>query len=190
MSNTPLKFAVIIASTREGRFADVIANWFKGEARKRNDVTLDIVDLIDVDLPERMGGEPTEGLKDYARRIDDADAVVVITPEYNHGYPASLKAAVDALKPEWQAKPVGFVAYGGVSGGLRAVEQLRQVFAELHAMSVRDAVSFPFAWTQFDENGTVKQEELYAESASALINQLVWWGVALRDARTKQAYAA
>jgi NAD(P)H-dependent FMN reductase len=78
---------------------------------------------------------------------------VVVTPEYNHGYTAALKQLIDAVKAEWVAKPVGFVSYGGVSGGLRAVEQLRLVFAELHAVTIRDGVSFAMAWNRFDEAG-------------------------------------
>jgi hypothetical protein len=74
--------------------------------------------------------------------IDAADAFVVVTPEYNHSYPASLKHAIDMAHGEWNTKPVAFVSYGGISGGLRAVEALRLVFAELHATTIRDTVSF------------------------------------------------
>ena len=82
-------------------------------------------------------------------RLAAADAFVVVTPEYNHSYPAPVKTLIDWHFTEWQAKPVGFVSYGGMSGGLRAVEHLRGVFAELHAVTVRDTVSFHGAWDRF-----------------------------------------
>ena len=90
-------------------------------------------------------------------RVASCDAFIVVTPEYNHGYPAPLKALIDSFGPEWHAKPVAFVSYGGISGGLRAVEQLRLVFAELHAVTIRESVSFAGAWEQFDPEGRTAQ---------------------------------
>src|SRR5690606_5287867 len=110
--------------------------------------------------------------------------------EYNHGYPAALKLAIDWLRDEWRAKPVGFVAYGGISGGLRAVEQLRLVFAELHAMTVRDVVSFHNAWDLFDAAGMPRDPEGCAAAARGMLDQLAWWARALHDARGQTARAA
>ena len=106
-----------------------------------------------------------------------------MTPEYNHGYPAALKHAVDLCHAEWQRKAVGFVSYGGVSGGLRAVEQLRQVFAELHVAGVRDSVSFHNVGGRFDDHGQPHDRLGCDAAAQTLIDQLVWWGSALRTAR-------
>ncbi len=86
-------------------------------------------------------------------KIAEADAFIIVTPEYNHGYTAALKELIDSCYEPWHAKPVGFISYGGVSGGLRAVEQLRQVFAELHTVTIRDTVSFSNVWAQFDAAG-------------------------------------
>ncbi len=88
-------------------------------------------------LPDWSGRRDGEGVAAFRERIDRADAFVVVTPEYNHAYPAVLKFMIDCAYAEWQAKPVAFVSYGGISGGLRAVEQLRLVFAELHADAAR-----------------------------------------------------
>jgi NAD(P)H-dependent FMN reductase len=122
------------------------------------------------------------------RRLEQADAFVVVTPEYNHGYPASLKQAIDLAKRPWQAKPVGFVSYGGLSGGLRAVEQLRLVFAELHATTVRDTVSLHSPWSAFEAGGAGPAGADAA--AQILLDRLAWWGSALRRARTALPYAA
>jgi NAD(P)H-dependent FMN reductase len=122
------------------------------------------------------------------QRLGQADAFVVVTPEYNHGYPAPLKALIDSAGAEWHAKPVAFVSYGGVSGGIRAVEQLRLVFAELHAVTIRDSVSFSSAWEQFDETGALRNPERAERGIETLLARLNWWAVALRNARSTSPY--
>lgn len=122
-------------------------------------------------------------------QLGEADAFVVVTPEYNHGYPAALKELIDSAGEEWYAKPVAFVSYGGVSGGLRAVEQLRQVFAELHVVSIRDSVSFQNAWQQFDANGCPADPDRSSAQMSRMLAKLHWWAIALRSAREKFPYS-
>src|SRR3712207_5304037 len=100
--------AVVVRSVREGRFGPVVASWFVGQAKQRDDVSVDVIDLADIPIPGAA----------FASRIGAADAFVVIPPEYNHGYPGPLKNAIDSVGREWHAKPVGFVSYGGQSGGL------------------------------------------------------------------------
>lgn len=187
------RIAVIIASTRQGRFADTVAHWFTSQARQRADFDLDVIDLRDVPL-RQVQQTPFEcddpAVHALAARIDAADGIVVITPEYNHGYPASLKLAIDSVHRPWHAKPVGFVSYGGISGGLRAVEQLRLVFAELHAVTIRDTVSFAMAHTQFDAQGYPHDADAVNGAAKTLIDQLTWWARALREARLAQPYGS
>ena len=113
-----------------------------------------------------------------------------MTPEYNHSFPAPLKNVIDWHFTQWQAKPVGFVSYGGISGGLRAVEQLRQVFAELHAVTIRDTVSFHGVWAQFDSDGRPNDAARYEKAARTMLDQLAWWGRTLREGRAKRPYAA
>jgi NAD(P)H-dependent FMN reductase len=113
---------------------------------------------------------------------------VVVTPEYNHSFPASLKNLIDWHYTQWRAKPVGFVSYGGVAGGLRAVEHLRTVFAELHAVTTRDVVSFHTAWEQFDDSGKPVDPVGPATAAKTMLDQLAWWGLALRQARAERPY--
>ncbi|RKT52871.1 NADPH-dependent FMN reductase [Saccharothrix australiensis] len=188
-----IKLAIIIGSTRKGRFGPVVANWFTEQARQRADVAVDVLDLADLGLPDVLHGfgeEPADEVKAVSPRLAGADAFVVVTPEYNHSFPAPLKSAIDWHYTEWQAKPVGFVSYGGVAGGLRAVEQLRQVFAELHAVTVRDTVSFHGAWSRFDEEGRPVDAEGVNGAAKTMLDQLVWWGTALSEARAKRPYGA
>lgn len=153
MSNSaagPLRLMTVTGSVRTGRFGPAVARWFEGHARDRGHLVVP-VDLADVDLP--LDGTSSPSLLAFEREVVAADAVVVITPEYNHSYPGPLKIAIDALRDPWADRPIGFVSYGGASGGLRAVEALRLVFEELAAVPVRDCVSFTHVWPRFDESG-------------------------------------
>lgn len=193
MTKQTLRLAVIIGSTRAGRFGPVIANWFAGQARQHGGVAVDLIDLAETNLPATITafGEPVpEAVRELAPRLTSADAFVVVTPEYNHSFPASIKTAIDWYLDPWKAKPVGFVSYGGMAGGLRAVEHLRPVFAEVHATTVRDTVSFHSCWDKFDETGAPVEAEACNGAAKSMLDQLVWWGEALREARERQPYAA
>lgn len=190
----PLRLAVILGSNREGRFGPVVSRWFVGRAAERPDFTTEVVDLADTELPTALSSRPgpavSAELAKVTERLAAADAFVVVTPEYNHSFPACLKALIDWHYSEWQAKPIGFVSYGGISGGLRAVEQLRQVFAELHAVTVRDTVSFHMAGAHFDDEGQHKDPAQADAAAKAMLDQLGWWGLALRDAKSVRPYGA
>lgn len=186
----PLTVAVIVGSTREGRFGPVVARWIAEQLEEHDDLLVDVIDLDDVDLPVRMPAVTTDALTAFGRRLAAADAFVVVTPEYNHSYPAALKHAIDLAYEEWNAKPVGFVSYGGMSGGLRAVEALRLVFGELHATTIRDTVSFHGASARFDRDGRPLDADGVNGAAKAMIDQLSWWGHALRDARRVRPYGA
>lgn len=196
MSEDRLGLAVVIGSVRQGRLGPIVADWFAREARQSGRLDVDVIDLSETELPLALpdfGGAPAPEVADrlapLTRRLAAADAFVVVTPEYNHSFPASLKNAIDWHNKEWQAKPVGFVSYGGLAGGLRAVEQLRQVFAELHSVTVRDTVSFHGAWGQFAPDGSwPKDSEGCDAAAKTMIDQLVWWARALRDARAERPY--
>ncbi|WP_327259320.1 NADPH-dependent FMN reductase [Streptomyces sp. NBC_01240] len=191
-SAAPLKVAVVLASNREGRFAPVVSGWFLSRAAGHPGIETDLIDIAELDLPSSLSYRPDvetlARLGAVSPRLAAADAFVVITPEYNHSYPAPLKNLIDWHHAEWQAKPVAFVSYGGVSGGLRAVEHLRQVFAELHAVGVRDTVSFHNAGALFDGEGRHKDPSGSDAAAKSLLDQLVWWGRALRDAKAVRPY--
>jgi NAD(P)H-dependent FMN reductase len=183
-----LDLAIIIGSTRKGRRAPTIANWFAREARQRDDMSIDLIDLADAHLPEVLGEALTPETAAVGERLHAADAFVIVTPEYNHSFPAPLKNAIDWHSIQWKAKPIGFVSYGGRSGGVRAVEQLRQVFVEMHAMTVRDSVSFHEVWNLFNPEGQPTNSTSCEKAAKIMLDQLAWWGNALKEARTKLAY--
>jgi NAD(P)H-dependent FMN reductase len=191
----PLRVAVLVGSTREGRFAPVITKWLTGHLEQRDDLTADVVDLAETPLPTvfpAFGRQPPPGSREQlalvSPRLAAADAFVLVTPEYNHSFPASLKNAIDWHGEEWHGKPVGFVSYGGLAGGLRAVEQLRVVLAELHAVTIRNTVSFHNYGEIFGADGKPADPACDA-AAKAMLDQLTWWGHALRDARRVHPYS-
>jgi NAD(P)H-dependent FMN reductase len=193
--STPLNITVIIGSVRDGRFGPTVAEWFLSQVEGPFEV--DVVDLAEVRLPLNLpayGGEPSAEtaavLEAVTPRLERADAFVVITPEYNHSFPASLKNLIDWHFTQWQAKPVALVSYGGHSGGRHAVEHLRHVFAELHAMTLRDTISIARYYEVFGEDGQpIDPGELNA-AAKTLLTQLEWWAHALAEARDKRPYAS
>ena len=191
----PVPVAVIVGSTRDDRIGGRVAEWFVGEARAHGDLEVDVIDLAGIALPDHLpSGHPSRGVypeavQPFAARIGAADGVVMVTPEYNHGYPGSLKNAIDLVNPEWRAKPVAFVSYGGLSGGIRAVEQLRQVVVELHMVSLRDGVALPFAGRTFREGAAPDDPEgMVADGVRVMLDRLVWWSRALAAARAASPY--
>ncbi|PKV85602.1 NADPH-dependent FMN reductase [Streptomyces sp. TLI_146] len=193
-STAPLRLAVIIGSNREGRFGPVVGKWVLDRLGERDDFEVDVIDLADIALPTSISYDPAPPVKavldTLTPRLAGADAFLVLTPEYNHSFPASIKNLIDWHYVEWQAKPVGLVSYGGISGGLRAVEHLRQIFAELHAVTVRDTVSFHQARGLFESDGELREPTEPEAAVKRLLDQLGWWGRTLRDAKATRPYAA
>jgi NAD(P)H-dependent FMN reductase len=187
---TPLRIAMIIGSTRQGRAGEAVGRWFAAQAKRREDIELSVVDLVDFALPARYPSEATPSMMAFAAEIGRADAFVVVTPEYNRSFPASLKQAIDCAYDEWQAKPVGFVSYGCGSHGLYAVEQLRTVFTELHAVTMRNGVGFDLLNGGLDGTGRPRDAESSGRAVTTMLDQLTWWGLALREARAARPYVS
>lgn len=178
------QLAVITASVRPERFGPTITRWVTTQLSNK-DAEVDYIDLADYFSVDAATTEESAG--SLSERVKAADAVIVVTPEYNHSFPGPLKAAIDNIGPEWTTKPVGLVSYGGLSGGLRAVEALRLVFAEVRAITVRDVVSFHSPWGAFDEAGYTDNDE--AEQAfGQLLAALLWWAKAVSNASAVEPY--
>jgi NAD(P)H-dependent FMN reductase len=120
---------------------------------------------------------------EIGKKLAQADAYIIIVPEYNHSFPAALKFIIDSFYSPWRVKPIAFVSYGGMSGGIRAVEQLRQVFAEMHAVCIRAGVILPNAWNLFGAKGELLQPDVVEKSMTTVLLQLEWWATALKNAR-------
>ena len=183
----PLKLEVILGSVREGRFGPTVGAWYTEQARQHGSFEVGYLDLAEFDIPNDFSSHTHKD--EFSRRIDEADAVVIITPEYNHTFPGYLKTAIDAVpKTAWMGKPVALVSYGGMSGGLRAVEPLRVVFPEIHAMTIRETVSFHGARDQFTPEGEPVNPDGVNTAARLQLDQLEWWALSLREARANRPY--
>lgn len=180
----PLRTAVIVASTREGRLGGDIAAWVARVLESRPEFTPELVDLAAFDFPSRYPAEPTPEVIRFTAALERAEGFVVVTPEYNRSYPASLKQAVDFGYDEWRAKPVGFTSYGSGDTGVHAVEHLRTVFVELQAVTVRNRVGVDV----LTEDPARLDGPRTERAATAMLDQLLWWGLALREARARRPY--
>ncbi|HEY2519739.1 MAG TPA: NAD(P)H-dependent oxidoreductase [Streptosporangiaceae bacterium] len=186
---------VILGSTRPGRAGQPIAEWFIERARAHGGFDVEVADLAEIGLPlldepnhPRLEQYTKQHTKDWSAIIDRADAVVFVTPEYNYGYPATIKNAIDFLHREWRDKPVGFVSYGGVAAGTRAVQQLKQVVTTLRMVPVFDSVNIPFH-AQLIKDGTFEANDLLNQAADTMLDELVRLETALHPLRTPAAAA-
>jgi NAD(P)H-dependent FMN reductase len=185
---------VVLGSTREGRFGERAAAWTMARLGERDDMTVELVDLRDHELPWFEGTAPARHLRDYpnedlarlGRMLDRADGYVVVSPEYNHGYPGALKNAIDFTFIEWTRKPMAFVGWGQV-GGARAIEQLRLVAVELEMAPLRHAVHILPDVLLPALRAEVFEPELLdplLPRLTTMADDLVWWAEALAAART------
>ena len=189
-----IKIKIILGSTRPNRQSEAVGKWIRDIASRQKNFDIEILDLRDYPLPfysEPVGasglktvGYTNEHAEKWAKKIADADGYIFVAPEYNHGYSAVLKNALDYAYTEWNRKPVGFVSYGSAAGGSRAVEQLRLVAIELQMVSVRGQVLIPIIWDAFDENGGLKDPgDHYLHAAEGMLHELEWWAKTLKGAR-------
>jgi NAD(P)H-dependent FMN reductase len=191
-TNLNTKLLVIIASTRPGRVGLPIANWAISEIEKHGGFEIDVADLAVIDLP--MLDEPHNPVhRNYtkphtvawSKRVDAADAILIVTPEYNHGMPGSLKNAMDFLYHEWNYKPVAFVSYGGMSGGMRSVQMAKQVATTQKMMPLAEAVNIHMV-PKYMHDGQFVPDETLENSLKRVLGELMRWATALRAMRVAQ----
>jgi NAD(P)H-dependent FMN reductase len=182
---------IIVASTRPGRVGPLIAQWFAERAREHNGFEVQVIDLAEVGLP--LLDEPNhpaqreyvhEHTLKWSATVDAADAFVFVMPEYNYGFNAALKNAIDYLYFEWQYKPLGFVSYGNTSAGLRAVQMIKQVVTTLKLMPIPESVAIHFVREHIQDGRFVATETMEG-SAKAMLDELLRLSPALASVRTQ-----
>lgn len=185
-----IRVAIILGSTRPGRVGEAVAKWVVEIAGQRKDAEFELVDvkdynlpLLDEPIPPSQGKYSQEHTKKWAARIASFDAFVFVTAEYNHGIPGALKNAIDYLFAEWNNKAAGFVAYGS-AGGVRSVEALRLVMAELMVADVRAQVALSLA-TDFENYTTFKPAPRHEKTLNTVLDQVVAWGTAMKRLRSE-----
>lgn len=181
-----LKLKVIIGSTRPGRGGPTVAAWVAKAAAAHGGFEVETVDLADVALPlldepkhPAMQQYEHDHTKAWSAIAADADAFLFVTPEYNYFPPAVLVNAVQALSQEWKYKPAGMVSYGGISGGLRAAQELRQLLGNQQMMALPQVVPAPF-YANFIEDGVFTPNDKMEEGMTMLLGELAKWGEALK----------
>jgi NAD(P)H-dependent FMN reductase len=182
---------VVIVSTRPGRAGAPVGTWFANHARAHGKFEVDLVDLAAVALPlldepshPRLRQYQHEHTRAWSARVERGDAFVFVTPEYNYGSPPSLVNALDYLVHEWAYKPVGFVSYGGISGGTRSVQMTKQIVTALKMVPLPEAVVLPFFTTLMDkETGAFAPGASVLKSADVMLNELLRWTAALMQMR-------
>lgn len=191
------RLMIIIASTRPGRVGAPVARWIRDRAEARGDFEVELVDLAALNLPfmdepkhPRLRQYVHQHTKDWSAQVDAADAFVFVMPEYNFGFTAPLKNAIDYLHTEWQYKPVGLVSYGGVSAGTRAAQMIKQVVTTLKMTPLTEAVSIPFVNQFINSDGEVEANETMEIAATAMLDEMQRWVEALRSLRAPAAEAA
>jgi NAD(P)H-dependent FMN reductase len=184
------KIAIIVGSTRPGRKAEAVAQWVLSIAQSRKDAEFEVVDIADYNLPlldepvpPSMNKYSKEHTKVWSAKIALYDGFVIVTPEYNHGTSGALKNAIDYLYQEWNNKAAGFVSYGS-AGGVRAVEHLRLVMAELQIATVRAQVTLSLA-TDFENFTTFKPDPSHGKKVATMLDQLISWANALKTVRNR-----
>lgn len=185
-----IRLQVVIASTRPGRAGKPIADWFLELARADDRFDVRVSDLAELALPmldephhPRLRQYVHDHTWDWSRTVEAADAFVLVMPEYNHAFPASIKNAIDYLHDEWAHKPVGFVSYGGVSAGMRSVQMLKPVLSALKMIPLTEQVALANFFPFLSEDGFAPGE-LAAEAATAMLQELSRTTAALRSLRS------
>lgn len=185
-----LKLHTTIASTRPGRVGATVARWFHGVAVEHGKFDAELVDLAAFDLP--VYDEPRHPVlqqyehahtKRWAASVAAADAYVFVTPEYNYGPTPALLNALDYVYKEWNYKPAAFVSYGGISGGIRAVQITKQTLTTLKMVPLVEAVVIPTVAQQLGEDKQFKPSDVHASSAKAMLDELFRWAEALKPMR-------
>ncbi|MCD9199055.1 NADPH-dependent FMN reductase [Aeromicrobium wangtongii] len=180
MSSSDLpRLLIVIGSSRPGRLGHHVGRWFEYRVREHGQFEPVVADLAEIALPffdeprhPRLGDYAHQHTRDWAALVGSTDAVVLVTPEYNHGPSAVLKNAIDFLHAEWRDKPVGFVSYGGVAAGTRAVQQLVQIVATVRMIPVFDAVAISGVRQVVGEGGEVASTQSMDRSSIALLDEL------------------
>jgi NAD(P)H-dependent FMN reductase len=183
------KLTVILASVREGRAGEAVARWFVERAKAHGRFDVQVADLKELDLPilnephhPRLKKYQHESTKRWSAMVDGSDAFVFVTPEYNYTLPPALVNALDTVYIEWNYKPVAFVSYGGVSGGMRAVQTAKLMVTGFKMMPMVEAVNIPF-FTQLIENGVFKSNETHDKAVPVMLDELLRWSEALKTLR-------
>ncbi|APZ53274.1 NADPH-dependent FMN reductase [Salipiger abyssi] len=185
-----LKLKIIIGSTRPGRIGPIVGKWAEDVAKEYSDFEVELVDLKEIDLPlldepnhPRAQAYEHDHTKRWAAVAADADAFIFLTPEYDYFPSAALVNALQCLSLEWNRKPAAVVSWGGVSGGMRAMQEIRMLISNLNMMPLPQSVPLPFVFNFIGEDGVLRPEQPVIDGMKGMLAELTDWAEALQPAR-------
>lgn len=185
-----LKIAIVIGSTRPQRVGGKVGRWVYEQAQTRGDAEFELIDLREINLPlldepspAASGNYQHQHTKQWSEKVSGFDGFIFVTPEYNHGIPASLKNALDFLYHEWNNKVCGFVGYGNVMGA-RAIESLRRVCCELQLAPVNTQLGFNLM-TDFKDYQELTPAPYHQKKLHQVLDQVMLWGETFSEIRNK-----
>jgi len=181
------KLKIITSTLREGRKGIILANWITEKAKQTGNFDVELLDLKEINLPmmdelhhPMMKKYQHEYTKQWSAKIEEADAFIFVTAEYDYNYPAPLRNALEYLYSEWNYKPAAILSYGGVSAGTRASNALKGDLMTLKVVTIAEAINLPF-FTQFiDENGKFTPNETVEAAAKKMFKELLRWTKGLK----------
>ena len=181
---------IITSTTREGRKGPAVANWITQVSKDSGKFNVELLDLAVINLPlmdepnhPRLQQYQHDHTKSWSAKIKEGDLFIIVLAEYNFGFPAPIKNALDYLLHEWKNKPVGIVSYGGISAGLRSTQMLKQVLTALSMMPLSTQVALPLFTKHIGEDGIFNPDEMVSKSADVLLEELGRWSTALKQLR-------
>lgn len=187
-----INLKVLTSTNRPTSKGRSVAVWIVETAVKTNEFHVELLDLAEINLPfmdephhPRMQNYMHEHTKKWSKSIDSGEAFIIVLGEYNYGFPAPIKNAIDYLHNEWKHKPLAFVSYGGVSAGLRSTQMLKQVVTTMNMMPIQEQVNLPFFANDMDENGVFRPNESAVRSAESMLKALKKWSIVMKPLRTK-----
>ena len=188
---------VISSTTRPGRKGPIMARWISEVAEQHDRFDVEMIDLGDVELP--MMNEPNhpsmkkyehKHTKQWSAKIEEADAFIFVTAEYNHTYPASLQNALQYLSKEWNYKAAGIVSYGGVSGGTRAYIDLKKDLLTYKVAPLVEAVNIPFYEQFINDDDRLVPNDVMSKAADTMLDELARWSAGMKVIKEDEVVAA
>ncbi|HLT09103.1 MAG TPA: NAD(P)H-dependent oxidoreductase [Cyclobacteriaceae bacterium] len=180
---------IINSTVRPSRKGPIVTQWIADKARSHGNFEVEILDLKEIDLPlmneskhPRLKEYEHEHTKRWSAKIEEAEAFIFVTAEYDHNYPAPLRNALEYLVQEWAYKPAGIVSYGGVSAGTRAAKSLQGDLASLQVVTLKEMVNIPF-FTGFIQEEKLVPNEVMDKAADLLLKQLFRWTKGMKTIR-------
>lgn len=187
------KAKIIIGSTRPGRVGPKVAQWVEAAAKAHGKFDVELVDLAALNIPlldeaahPALQKYEHEHSRSWSRTVDSADAFIFVTPEYDYFPPAALVNAIQIVLREWGYKPASVISYGGISGGLRSSQALRQLLANVNVHALPQGVPVPMVAQFIGEDGVFRANDLMTEGLAGQLDELFKWATALMKLREGQ----